>query len=97
MLAISFFQNSICKSMTFRINYLHEDFSGLTRLDVSTLRVENRYLMLIQTYTYRQRVKNASHFCIKLENLRFTFMRTLATISNGSEYPFEHYLTFLNR
>jgi len=76
--------------MTFRIGCLHEDFSGLTRFGFSTFGVENRYLMLIQTYTYRQRVKNASHFCIKLENLRFTFMRTLATISDGSEYPFEH-------
>ena len=76
--------------MTFRIIYFHEDFSGLTCFEVSTLRVENRYLLLIQIYTYHQRVKNASHFCIKLENLRFTFMRTLATISDGFEYPFKH-------
>jgi len=63
--------------MTFRIGYSHEDFSSLTRFDYSTLRVENRYLSLIQQDTYRQRVKNASHFCIDLENLRFTFMRNL--------------------
>ena len=69
--------------MTFRINYPHEDFSGLARFDFSTLPVENRYLSLIQQDTYRQRVKNASHFCIKLENLRFTFMRNLLTISDG--------------
>jgi len=69
--------------MTFRINCPNEDFSGLTRFDFSTLPVENRYLSLFQQDTYRQRVKNASSFCIKLENLRFTFMRNLTTISDG--------------
>jgi hypothetical protein len=61
--------------MIFRIDYSHEDFSGLTRFGFSTLRVEKRYLMLIQLDNYRQRVENASKLCIKLENLRFTFMR----------------------
>ena len=89
-LEISVFQNSICKSMTFRIVYFQKNFSGLTRFDVSTLRVENRYLSLIQKDTYRQRVKNASHFCIKLENLRLPFTQTLSTISKGYKYPFEH-------
>ena len=60
---------------------LHEDFSGLTRFCFSTLRVENRYLMLIQQDNYRQRVINASKICIKLENIRFTFMRYLSIIS----------------
>jgi hypothetical protein len=76
--------------MTFRIDYSHEDFSGLTRFGFSTLRVEKRYLPLIQQDNYRQRVNNASKLCIKLENLRFSFMRNLSTISDGSEYPFEH-------
>jgi hypothetical protein len=71
--------------MTFRINYFHEDFSGLTRFGFSTLWVEKRYLMLIQQDNYRQRVNNASKICIKLENLRFTFMRILLTISEGSQ------------
>jgi hypothetical protein len=69
--------------MTFRIGYSHEDFSGLTRLGFSTLPVENRYLSIIQQDTYRQRVQNASKFCIKPKNLRFTSMRNLATISDG--------------
>jgi len=69
--------------MTFRIDYSHEDFSGLTRFGFSTLRVEKRYLLLIQKDNYRQRVKNASTFCIKPENLRFTFMRKSPTILNG--------------
>jgi len=69
--------------MTFRIDYSHEDFSGLTLFDFSTLQVENRYLTLIQQDTYRQWAKNASHFCIKLENLRFTFMRNFSTISDA--------------
>jgi hypothetical protein len=67
--------------MTFRINYTHEDFSGLTRFGFSTLWVEKRYLMLIQQDNYRQRVKNASKLCIKLENLRFSFMRNFSPIS----------------
>jgi hypothetical protein len=61
--------------MIFRIDYSHEDFSGLTRFGLSTLRVEKRYLMLIQQDNYRQRVKNASELCIELENLRFSLMR----------------------
>ena len=40
--------------MTFRVDYSHEDFSGLTRFDFSTLQVENWYLTLIQQDTYRQ-------------------------------------------
>ncbi len=76
--------------MTFRIVFSHEDFSGLTRFGFSTLWVEKRYLPLIQQDNYRQRVENASKLCIKLENLRFTFMRNLSTISDVSEYPFEH-------
>ena len=75
MLAISFFQNSICKSMTFRIDYFHEDFSGLTRFCLSAGPAERRYLLLIQKDIYRQRVKNASQFCIKPKNLRFSFLR----------------------
>ena len=78
---MSFFQNSICKSMIFRIDYFHEDFLDLTRFCFSTLRVENRYLLLIQQDNYRQRVDNASNLCIFLENLRFSFMRILPTIS----------------
>ena len=73
ILAMSFFQNSICKSMTFRIDYFHEDFSGLTRCQPSTVPVERWFLLLIQQYIYRQRVNNASQFCIKLKNLRFSF------------------------
>jgi len=76
--------------MIFRIDYSHEDFSGLTRFGFSTLRVEKRYLPLIQQDNYSHRVKNASKLCIKLENLRFTFMRSFSAISDGSEYPFEH-------
>jgi len=76
--------------MTFRIDYSHEDFSGLTRFCLSTFRVENRYLPLIQQDNYRQRVINASKICIKLENLRFTFMRNLSMISKASVYPFKH-------
>ena len=71
--------------MTFRINNAHEDFSGLTRFGFSTLRVEKRYLVLIQQDNYRQRVNNASKLCIKLENLRFVFMRI-----------FQQYQTVLN-
>ena len=71
--------------MTFRIDCLHEDFSGLTRFCFSTVWVENRYPMLFQQDSYRLRVKNASKICIKLENLRFTFMRILLTISEGSQ------------
>jgi len=63
--------------MTFRINYSGEDFSGLTHVGGSTLRVENRYLPLFQQYTYRQYIEDASYFCIKLKNLRFSFMRNL--------------------
>jgi hypothetical protein len=62
----------------------------LTHFCFSTLWVENRYLMLIQQDNYRQRVDNASNLCIKLENLRFTFMRNLSAISDGFEYRFEH-------
>jgi hypothetical protein len=69
--------------MTFRIVYSHEDFSGLTRFDISTWLVEKRYLSLIQQDTYRQGVGNASGFCTKLKNLRFTFMRALPIISDG--------------
>jgi len=76
--------------MTFRIDYPHEDFSGLTRFGSSTLWVEKRYLMLIQQDNYRQRAINASKICIKLENLRFTFMRFLSIISMASVFPFEH-------
>jgi hypothetical protein len=76
--------------MTFRIDCSHEDFSGLTRFGSSTLRVEKRYLPLFQQDNYRQRVENASKFCSKLENLRFTFMRSFSAISDGSEYPFHH-------
>jgi len=83
MAAIPVFQNFICKSMTFRIIYFHEDFSGLTQYGDSSLPVENRYLMLIQIYTYSLLIKNARHFCIKLKNLCFTFMRYLSTISDG--------------
>ena len=67
--------------MTFRIDYSHEDFSGLTRFGFSTLRVEKRYLPLIQQDNYSHRVKNASKLCIKLENLRFSFMRNFSPIS----------------
>jgi len=67
--------------MIFRIDYFHEDFSGLTRFGLSTFRVEKRYLPLIQQDNYRQRVKNASNLCIKLENLRFCFMRKFSAIS----------------
>jgi len=76
--------------MTFRINWLHEDFSGLARFYFSTFRVENRYLLLIQQYTYHQRVIGASKKCIKLENLRFTFMHYLSSISMGYLLPFKH-------
>ena len=75
MSAMSFFQNSICKSMTFRIDCFHEDFSGLTRCQLSTVPVERRFLLLIQIDIYRQRVKNASQTCIKPKNLRFSFLR----------------------
>jgi len=61
--------------MTFRIVCSHEDFSGLTRFCLSTVPVEGRYLLLIQKDNYRQRVKNASQFCIKPKNLRFSFLR----------------------
>jgi hypothetical protein len=61
--------------MTFRIDCSHEDFSGLTRCQLSTVPVERRFLLLIQIDIYRQRVNNASQFCIKLKNLRFYFMR----------------------
>jgi hypothetical protein len=61
--------------MTFRIDCSHEDFSGLTRCQLSTEPVERRFLLLIQKDIYRQRVKNASQFCIKPKNLRFYFMR----------------------
>jgi hypothetical protein len=61
--AISFFQNSICKSMTFGIDYAHKDFSGLARFCFSTFRVENRYFILIQQDIYCQRVINASKIC----------------------------------
>jgi hypothetical protein len=57
--------------MTFRIDYPHEDFSGLTRFGGPTLPVENCYLSLFQQDNYRQRVENASKLCIKLKNLRF--------------------------
>jgi hypothetical protein len=76
--------------MTFRIVYSQEDFSGLTLFGVSTLPVEKRYLMLIQQDNYRHRIKNASKICIKLENLRFIFMRYLPIISGAFEYPFKH-------
>ena len=69
--------------MTFRIGYSHEDFSGLTRFDFSTAQVENRYLTLIQQDNYCQRVKNASKICIKLKNLRLTFMRKYYSISTS--------------
>jgi len=76
--------------MTFRIVYSYEDFSGLTLFGVSTLPVEKRYLMLIQKDNYRQRLKNASKICIKLENLRFIFMRYLSIISGAFECPVKH-------
>jgi hypothetical protein len=76
--------------MTFRIDCPHEDFSGLIRFWFSTFWVENLYLPLIQQDTYRQRVINASKKCIKLENLRFAFMRNSSTITVVFGYPFEH-------
>jgi hypothetical protein len=76
--------------MIFRIDYSHEDFSGLTRFGSSTLPVEKRYLPLIQQDNYRQRVENASKLCIQLENLRFSFMRSFSKISDASKYPVEH-------
>jgi hypothetical protein len=76
--------------MTFRINNSHEDFSGLTRFGFSILRVEKRYLSLIQQDNYRQRVEIASKFCSKLGNLRFSFMRNFSAISDVSKYPVRH-------
>lgn len=50
--------------MTFRINYPYEDFLGLTRLNLSTLQVEDWYLMLIQQDNYHHQIENASKLCI---------------------------------
>jgi len=68
--------------MTFRIDCSHEDFSGLTRCQLSTVPVERRILLLIQKDIYRQRVNNASQFCIKPKNLRFSFMRICQQLQN---------------
>jgi hypothetical protein len=61
--------------MTFRIDCPREDFSGLARCWLSAWAAERRYLLLIQKDIYRQRVGNASQFCSKPKNLRFSFMR----------------------